>query len=421
MTTLPSPQHRWRFAAVAAVSIAVAALGAPAAASATTDPAAASTAGSVAAHGHHDPTPAPGSTDPKRVVYVEVNSNDMANVADYTLAGTTRPVFDMAMIFAANINYDTTTHAAYLSFNDRVTETLDDAEHQIRPLQKHGTKVLLSVLGNHQGAGFANFTSQADAAAFADQLADAVHTYGLDGIDFDDEWAEYGKNGTAQPNGTSFAYLLDALRDRLGPDKLITLYDIGPAYQTTDWAGTGAAADLDYAWNPYYGAWLPPQLPDMSRAQFGAAAVDLTATPQSASAALAQRTVDEGYGVYVTYNLTAGDHSDYLSAITEPLTGHATAYKAPWYDVSVSTQATCTGHSVKLKTRVASAERAKLDVTVTSSLGSRSFPHLGAGQSRVLVQHARHGATADGTVTVRVDGPDGVLDLLEPYRVPACR
>ena len=54
-------------------------------------------------------------------------------------------------------------------------------------------KVLLSILGNHQGAGFANFTDYASADAFAADLEQVVKTYGLDGIDFDDEYAEYGK------------------------------------------------------------------------------------------------------------------------------------------------------------------------------------------------------------------------------------
>ena len=166
--------------------------------------------------------------DPKLAVYVEVNSNDLANVADYTLAESGDAAIDMAMIFAANINYD--GEKAYLHFNERVTETLDDAETQIRPVQAKGTKVLLSVLGNHQGAGFANFTSFAQADAFAAQLADAVTTYGLDGIDFDDEWTNYGANGTPQPNAESFGWLATALRDRLGPDKIISLYAIGPTY-----------------------------------------------------------------------------------------------------------------------------------------------------------------------------------------------
>ena len=61
------------------------------------------------------------------------------------------------------------------------------------------------------------------------QLEQVVNTYHLDGIDFDDEYAEYGKNGTPQPNNSSFIWLLQALRNRLGNDKLITFYNIVPA------------------------------------------------------------------------------------------------------------------------------------------------------------------------------------------------
>jgi chitinase len=57
-------------------------------------------------------------------------------------------------------------------------------------------KVVLTILGNHQGAGICNFPTREAARDFAQQLANTVNTYGLDGIDFDDEYSEYGKNGT---------------------------------------------------------------------------------------------------------------------------------------------------------------------------------------------------------------------------------
>ena len=265
--------------------------------------------------------------DPQLAVYVEVNSNDLANVADYTLADSGEAAIDMAMIFAANINYD--GEKAYLHFNERVTETLQNAETQIRPVQAKGTKVLLSVLGNHQGAGFANFASFAQADAFAAQLADAVTTYGLDGIDFDDEWTEYGANGTPQPNPQSFGWLATALRDRLGPDKIISLYAIGPTYTTTDFTLFDAADVLDYAWNPYYPTYDAPTVPGLEdRSLLGAAAIDLSATSAATAADFATRTAADGYGVYVAYNLTATDQSGYLSGITQPLKGEGTEYRA---------------------------------------------------------------------------------------------
>ncbi|WP_326845057.1 endo-beta-N-acetylglucosaminidase H [Microbacterium gorillae] len=263
---------------------------------------------------------------PQTVVYVEVNDNDFANVADYTLAGTDRPTFDIAAIFAANINYD--GEKAYLHLNERVTETLENADTQIRPVQARGTKVLLSILGNHQGAGFANFASAADADAFAAQLADAVQTYGLDGIDFDDEWTEYGVNGTGQPNESSFVQLVTALRDRLGPDKLITFYNIGPSAQHLEYGGARVADAIDYAWNPYYGSYDAPVIPGMANDRLGAAAVDLSQTSAATALEFAQQTVADGYGAYVTYNLTATDQSAYLSGITQTFHGLDTVYKA---------------------------------------------------------------------------------------------
>ncbi|MEU4014494.1 endo-beta-N-acetylglucosaminidase H [Microbacterium sp. NPDC028030] len=298
--------------------------------------AALSVAGGIAFAGGGAATADTEEADPKLAVYVEVNSNDLVNVADYTLAESGRAAIDMAMIFAANINYD--GEKAYLHFNERVTETLDDAESQIRPVQAQGTKVLLSVLGNHQGAGFANFTTYADADAFAAQLADAVTTYGLDGIDFDDEWTEYGANGTPQPNPQSFGWLATALRDRLGPDKIISLYAIGPTYTTTDFSLFDTADVLDYAWNPYYPTYDAPTVPGLDdRSRIGAAAIDLSNTSAATAADFAARTAADGYGVYVAYNLTATDQSAFLSGITDELKGEATVYRAAPRDTTPPT------------------------------------------------------------------------------------
>ncbi|TCO38668.1 glycosyl hydrolase family 18 (putative chitinase) [Kribbella antiqua] len=261
-------------------------------------------------------------TGPISVVYVEVNNESMTNAAKYTLAKGGAQVFDLAVIFAANINYDGTK--AYLYFNENVQNVLDNVATQVRPLQQKGIKVLLSILGNHQGAGFANFPTQQAADDFAQELADAVNRYGLDGIDFDDEYAEYGNNGTGQPNNFSFVYLVQALRQKL-PNKLITLYDIGPASDRLSYNGVSVAETFDYAWNPYYGTWSVPSGPS-EKSRLSPAAVSYTGTSQSTAASLAQRTVDEGYGVFLTYNLTAADTHTYISAFTTKLYGSTAVY-----------------------------------------------------------------------------------------------
>jgi len=259
----------------------------------------------------------------KSVAYIEVNSNSIGNVGRYTLAGSGANAFDLAVIFAANINYDGANAVFYC--NPQVQAVLDNAATTIRPLQQKGIKVLLSVLGNHQGAGFANFPDEAAADRFAASLAATVTRYGLDGIDFDDEWAEYGKNGTGQPNDWSFVYLVKSLRNRL-PDKLITFYNIGPAADHLSYGGLRVGDMVDYAWNPYYGSYDAPVIPGLGPAQLGAAAVDLNNTSTSTMKSFAQRTKTDGYGVYVTYDLRAGNYSTVISSFTRELYGSAAVY-----------------------------------------------------------------------------------------------
>lgn len=263
---------------------------------------------------------------PKTVMYVEVNNNDFNNVGKYTLEGTGKPAFDMGMIFAANINYDTTSKKPYLFLNDHVAQTLSDYKTQILPVQAKGTKVLLTILGNHQGAGFANFTSYEGADEFAQQLEQVVNKYHLDGIDFDDEYADYGTNGTARPNSSSFIWLLQALRSRLGSEKLITLYNIGPSASYSE-NNPLMSQLVDYAWNPYYGSWQPPYFVGMDSSRLGAAAVEV-GVGQTTAVELAKRTKAENYGVYVMYNLSNTNSSSYISAVTQELYGRKTIYNS---------------------------------------------------------------------------------------------
>ena len=267
---------------------------------------------------------APRKAGPITVAYVEVNSNSMVNVGKYALAQGGGNVFDIGVIFAANINYDTAAKSAYLYFNPNVQNVLGNVSTQVRPLQAKGIKVMLSVLGNHQGAGFANFPSRQAAAAFAKQLSDTVTKYGLDGIDFDDEYSEYGNNGTGQPNAGSFVHLVTALRAAM-PTKLISLYNIGPSASRLSYGGTDITSKFNYAWNPYYGTWGVPNIA-LPKSGLSPAAVQIAATSTSTAASLAQRTVSGGYGVYLTYNLGAADVHTYISSFTKPLYGKDTVY-----------------------------------------------------------------------------------------------
>lgn len=270
----------------------------------------------------------PGNTPKRSVVtmaYIEVNDNSILNVGDYTLDDGS-PAFDYALIFASNINYD--GKKAYLYFNENVQRVLDNADKTIRVLQAKGIKVLLSVLGNHQGAGFANFPTPQAADTFAKEVSQAVEKYGLDGVDLDDEWAEYGTNGTGPVNDFSFISLLQSLRKYLGK-KTLTFYWTGESADHAEYKGVTVGDLVDYAYNPYYGSFNEFDMPGVPKSRQGAAAVDLsTASRPAPIAGLAQQTVDKGYGVFVTYQLQPGDQSELVSAFTTILYGSQAHYRA---------------------------------------------------------------------------------------------
>ncbi|WP_412168543.1 endo-beta-N-acetylglucosaminidase H [Curtobacterium flaccumfaciens pv. flaccumfaciens] len=275
-------------------------------------------------HGHgHGNHAAPTKAGPTSIAYVEVNNDELANVGRYTLENGAN-AFDVAIIFAANINYE--DGKAVLYNNENVQRTLDQAATQIRPLQAKGIKVTLSVLGNHQGAGLANFPTKAAARDFAAQVSATVKKYGLDGVDLDDEYSDYGVNGTPQPNQQSIGWLISALRADM-PGKIISFYDIGPSSDALKTASPSIGGKLDYAWNPYYGTYTAPTIPGLPKSKVSAAAVDIQNTPQATAVSLAQRTKDDGYGVFMTYNLPGGDESSYVSSFTKVLYGQAASYR----------------------------------------------------------------------------------------------
>ncbi len=250
--------------------------------------------------------------------YVETNSSNLINVGDYTLEDGSQ-LFDIAIIFAANING--TSDKPELYFNDTVTATLKSGA--IAKLQAKGIKVLLSILGNHQQAGITTLTGNAP-ENFATQLSKAVNYYGLDGVDFDDEYS------TGTTNESSFPLLISSLRQQI-PDKIISFYFYGPATGTQSYNGIVVGDLINYSWNAIYGTFSPPNVPGLGKAYLAPAAVNIdpgaqSYTPPGTAAQLAQSTVNQDYSVYLYYNLTNNDSSDYLSQVSQVLYGQKTVY-----------------------------------------------------------------------------------------------
>ncbi|UKB79418.1 endo-beta-N-acetylglucosaminidase H [Chryseobacterium sp. MEBOG07] len=261
--------------------------------------------------------------NPTGICYVEVNNNNLLNAGAYKLQTSNSYLFNVVNIFAANINYDTSRGRAYLYSNNNVTKVLTNADTYIKPLQQKGMKVVLTILGNHQGAGICNFPTREAAKDFALQLANTVNTYGLDGIDFDDEYSEYGKNGTGQPNDSSFVMLVQELRALL-PNKIISFYYYGDAASRLSWNGARVGDNVNYSWNAMYGTFSAPNVPPLTKAQISPAAVWMGNTSNSTTTSLATQTKNGGYGVFMWYDLHGTNETSQLSAGTQTLYGEQT-------------------------------------------------------------------------------------------------
>lgn len=275
-------------------------------------------------------TTAPVNTKPgpMGVCYVEVNNHNILNTGAYTLKNGGQQLFDIAIVFAANLNYDVANKRAILFNNNNVTKVLTNRDTYIKPLQDKGLKVLLSILGNHGGAGISNFTSRADARDFAQQLALAVETYGLDGIDFDDEYSDYGKNGTGQPNDSSFVMLTEELR-ALMPDKIISFYYFGPATSRQSYNGKRVGDYVDYSWNASYGTYRAPNVPPLTKSQLGPAAVWINNTSAALATSFGTLTKTEGYGIYLYYDLHGANEQNYLSGPAMTMYGDSARLSSP--------------------------------------------------------------------------------------------
>jgi hypothetical protein len=137
----------------------------------------------------------------KNAAYIEVNDNPLKISGGYVLddfmqSGFQKQYFGIAIIFAANIitkTGDSNPNHQVIFLNDNVKKTL--SSDAIALLHAKNIKVILSLTGNHQVAGWACMDNQSDIVRFAASIVDIVNQYGLDGVDIDDEYsscAQYG-------------------------------------------------------------------------------------------------------------------------------------------------------------------------------------------------------------------------------------
>lgn len=185
----------------------------------------------------------PDNKSPKIIAYVDVEQTNPLNLGEYylTMEQQNVPMVDFCMLHAAEIRKDTSGNPA-LYLNPDLSTILSNADTYIRPLQNAGIGVFLKILGGNQGIGVANMT-ESQAEIFTDILVYAVGLYGLNGVSFDDQFADY----TSTLSG-SYSIIIKKLRAKLDilfseNPRLICVYQWGNYNQIDAEAG----AMINYA------------------------------------------------------------------------------------------------------------------------------------------------------------------------------
>ncbi|MDR3116028.1 MAG: fibronectin type III domain-containing protein [Treponema sp.] len=283
----------------------------------------------------------------KTIVYIEVNDDNPLNAGSYILEDGTY-LFDHVTLFAANIRnrncaketsekHGCKENGPHVHLNENVRHILQNRNKYLKPLQDKGIKVLLGLLGDHDGIGFGSMSDKERETFIADLKQD-VELYGLDGVDFDDEWASKedwnnwtnsyttispnsiwtyptstwgypirvtvfrnpgmgitAGNGTfdapsaAEMNrmwkesGETYYKTIQAARNALGPDKIVTLYE----YNTGRYITAGGAANttatkeklqsvINFVLQPWYNQYIPDSANGLPNAIYSPFGMDLS-------------------------------------------------------------------------------------------------------------------------------------------------
>ena len=202
-----------------------------------------------------------GAPGMKMIAVVEVNDFSPLNPLGFTLKDSGKQLFDMVVLFSANINYDSQTGRVYVSRNENVQAILDNREKYIQPLQDRGIKVILGILGNHDESGISTL-SDAACKDFAQEVKNVCDAYALDGVFLDDEYTDKDKAAAstnplfqaASYKGSSrMAYEIKMAQ----PERLVLSYKWEELYNAEPIDGKQPGEFFDYVLNDYCDAVNP--------------------------------------------------------------------------------------------------------------------------------------------------------------------
>lgn len=246
------------------------------------------------------PTCHKGDDLPKGYLFFEVNDTNPLNALAFELEDG-RLLWDVVVLFAANINHNVDEDRPYVQCNPNVQFLLDNNETYLQPLRKRGIKVLLGFLGNHDQAGLAQLSDQG-ARDFAAEVARYCEAYNLDGVNYDDEYSNspdlthpaytrYGREAAAR---------LCYETKRAMPDKLVTLYDYRMMYGVSSVDGVDADEWIDIV-VPDYGRRAYP-IGNMTNRKCSYMGMEFRkGTGGSLTSSVAQAMLTGGYGWFMGF------------------------------------------------------------------------------------------------------------------------
>ncbi len=230
--------------------------------------------------------------------YLEVNDTNPLNVLQWRMEDG-RYLVNYVVLFAANINYDSEKGEVYVYTNPQVTYILAHNEEVLQPLRKHGIKVILGLLGNHDESGLAQL-SEIGARDFAKKIAAMCYAYNLDGVNFDDEYSNSPdlSNPLFTRRSTDAGSRLMYETKKAMPDKYVTTFQYGNMGGSDYVDGIPAGLWLDIAIANYGGKGYP--LEGMTKANCSGASIEF-ARSGSISISGAQSVAKSEYGYYMVF------------------------------------------------------------------------------------------------------------------------
>lgn len=197
-------------------------------------------------------------------------ANDMA-IGFYneeTFETTYYGIGNIVNLRTSSLAYDENTGKVSVLPSADTRYVLEHYAERVLPVQESGRKVCLCIEGGGQGIGFCNL-DDSQIADFVSSVKRLVETYPIDGINLWDRNSGYDKaeeNGFPAMNTTSYPKLIKALREALGPDRLLTVVDYEePTEYFHDTQATGGievGQYIDYAWSGYCSESEPVQIID---------------------------------------------------------------------------------------------------------------------------------------------------------------